>query len=302
MRPLKIKSSYEVKISPDGGFCLALGRDVNLWDINVRKKAWKTHPFSHPSHGDFSPDGSWIAIKSTAGRILVLDRSNGEIIRDFENQSDGEGSNLLFTSCGKHLIDGSWGGLLTVREVSSGRVLFRQQFSHEMITRIHAGSDTSSWFSEHHPKWKSDESPIDESYFLRWTGPIENPQPLRLRLTHTSITSSAFSKCGARLALVHGYKPAQMVTYDLGTQSALWSQQVKLGGSGSAMAWSPCGNFLACIQEEQVAVYDSKSGALLSVRQLAYPSDVAFSPDGTQIAVGSWQDGFVTNFIPSGLV
>ena len=165
VRPLKIKGSYSLGFSPDGGKCFTLARDVSLWDVESRKKSWRSHPFSHPSDAAFSPKEDLIAVKSTSGHIVTLATDTGQVCLDFENDLDGEGSNLLFSQCGRFIVDGSWEGVFTVREASSGAVQFRREHRNEMLPQIHSARQGSAWIVEHSPKATTDDQPPADNYF-----------------------------------------------------------------------------------------------------------------------------------------
>lgn len=89
-----------------------------------------------------------------------------------------------------------------------------------------------------------------------------------------------------------------MVVLDVETGVIRWEKEVTLAGTGGALRWSPCGRYLAAVQKGQIAVYDARDGLLLGCRAMQYPSDVAFSMDGSLIAFGSWQNGLVEAFSP----
>jgi WD40 repeat protein len=99
----------------------AIGRNVVLIDFDRRQRIWTAHPFSHPASAAFSADGSILAVKNTSGLIVVLSTETGAVIRNYHNDADGEGSNITYSPYGDLLIDGSWSGLFTIREIFSGR-------------------------------------------------------------------------------------------------------------------------------------------------------------------------------------
>jgi len=291
MRPLKVKGSYCVSFSPNGSACATLARDVSLWDIQSRKKSWRAHPVSHPLYATFSPEGDLIAVKSTSGRIVTLASKTGHVCRDFENDLEGEGSNPLFSHCGRFIVDGSWAGLLTVREASSGSVQFRREHKGTMIPRIHSVRSGSVWIVEYSPKATSDDRPPTDDYFTVWSWPIPSVAPNTLSIRLPFIRGSAVSEDGLRLAVLFGAPPRDLRVYELPSERLSWSARVAVGGSGSELCWSRCCRFLASVQEDCIAVYDGASGTRLSVFSLPYPSDIDFSPDSRLIALGSWQAG-----------
>ena len=76
-KPLKIGRAYAVAVSPDEARVAALTRFVFVWDLHSGKKAFRSHPFAHPSDASFSPNGEHVAVKNTAGRIAVVAADDG---------------------------------------------------------------------------------------------------------------------------------------------------------------------------------------------------------------------------------
>ena len=89
-KPLKIGRAYAVAISPDETRVAALARFVFVWDLHSGKKSFRSHPFAHPSDASFSPNGEYLAVKNTSGRIVVVAAHDGHTAADFKNDSDGE--------------------------------------------------------------------------------------------------------------------------------------------------------------------------------------------------------------------
>ena len=100
---INLKVSYEVAFSPDGQLLAVIGRDVVLWDFPRGEKRFRVHPLSHPSHVAFSRSGDRLAVKNTAGRIVILDPATGQVAVDFGNKRDGEGCGPVFSPC-----DATW--------------------------------------------------------------------------------------------------------------------------------------------------------------------------------------------------
>ena len=81
--------------------------------------------------------------------------SNGKVVCDFRNKKDDEGCNLLFSPCGKFIIDGTWEGRLLVRAAATGKIEFEREFPNEMIHDIYAVDGGSSFVVMHDPKtWR----------------------------------------------------------------------------------------------------------------------------------------------------
>src|SRR5262245_55341837 len=159
MNPWKIGTSYTVAFSRDGGLLATLGRDVFVWDVALKSKLVRSHPFAHPSDAAFSPDQRHLAVKSTSGQIVIIDAQSGQIAVDFKNTADGEGSNLQYSSCGEYIVDGSWSGRLAVRRAGSGAHEFVQEFGGNSIRSVHGSRDGRRWIIAHGCKAISDDRP-----------------------------------------------------------------------------------------------------------------------------------------------
>lgn len=299
MRPLKIKGSYSVGFSPDGSKCFTLARDISLWDVVSRKKLWRSHPLSHPSDAAFSPDGELMAVKSTSGRIVTLATTTGEVCHDFENQSEGEGSNLLFSGCGRFIVDGSWEGILTVRDAFSGLVHFRREHGGELLRRVHSVRNGSAWIVEHAPIATTRDRPPENGYFTVSAWPFSSIAPVSLGIRLPFIGASAFSEDGSRLAIFFGAPPRNLRVYELPSEREMWRVNVTNEGYGWELRWSRCGRFLASAQTACIVHYCGATGERLTEFPIPYPSEVDYSSDSRLIALGSWQAGEIRQLASS---
>jgi hypothetical protein len=114
----------------------ALGRNVVVLNLERRERVSTSHPFSHPSSATFSPNVNALAVKATSGHIVVLDPETGNLVSDHLNKGEGEGSNVACSRDGQYLVDGSWNGTFTVRELLTGRIIVRDEFPGQMLTRV----------------------------------------------------------------------------------------------------------------------------------------------------------------------
>ena len=169
-KPWKIGTSYAVAFSGDGRLLATLGRDVSIWDLALRSKVVRAHPFSHPSDAAFSPDQRHLAVRSTSGQIAIVDVRSGLTVVDFDNAAEGEGSNLQYSPCGEYIADGTWSGRLSVRRASSGAHEFVQDYQGEGIRSVHRSDDGKHWVIAHVAKATSDERPPPPDYFSVWAG------------------------------------------------------------------------------------------------------------------------------------
>src|SRR5437870_2349322 len=130
---MRFPKGYRVRFSDNGELLVCLGRNVVVIDTASRQRRSTSNPLSNPSDASFSPDGRTLAVKSTSGRIVVIDPRSGELLRDLRNQREGEGSGVLFSPHGDQLVDASWKGALTVRDAGDGTIVNREMFPGEMI-------------------------------------------------------------------------------------------------------------------------------------------------------------------------
>ena len=292
MNPWKIGTSNTVAFSRDGQLLATLGRYVFVWNVALKSKAVRSHPFAHPSDAAFSPDQRHLAVKSTSGQIVIIDAQSGQTAVDFKNTADGEGSNLQYSSCGEYIVDGSWSGRLAVRRAGSGAHEFVQEFG-SGIRSVHSSWDGRRWITAHGCKAISDDRPPPPDYFSVWDWPFR-PGGYRVLPERVAFArSSAFSPDGALLAVVHG-APADMVSvFQLSDGTCVGAVSIQSGGTGHALGWSADGRLIGSIQDQIVVFYAWPGLGRMHELALAYPSDVAFSPCGDVLALGSWQAGWV---------
>lgn len=292
-RPTRLGKSYGVAFSRDGKRLATFGRDVWVWDVDRREKCFRSHPVANPSCADFSPDGHALAVKNTHGRIVVISSQSGELLSDFKNDADTEGSNVLYSACGQYLVDGTWGGRLNVRRVDSGVREFSVDFPGEMIRQVHRCGSGERWVVAHGPKAVTHDQPPPDDYFSVWQWPLRAGHHERAAVRIAFAQSSALDSDGQLIAVVHGAPPNRLSVFNLASGACMGSVEVSSGGCGSAIAWSPDGRQIASVQDSVVRLFEFPGLAQTHEVFLAYPSDVAYPPDGGLLALGSWTMGWL---------
>lgn len=286
-RILKLPTSYELTLSEQGDRIAALGRNVVVADTMSRKKI-SCHPFSHPSHACFNSEGSILAVKNTAGHIVLIDSTTGETIIDFCNKRDGEGSNLHFSNDDAYLVDGSWGGQVFVRHVSSGKKELQLEFKGEMIVEVSRSSDGRRWAFLHQPKYQGG-SEMDSAYVTLWEWPFMRNE---IVLPNLDIVKTAVLSPNGAILAVSGWTGSTNVINLLECTGRVL-QSISTDNSCSELRWSSCGTLLGYVSREEISIHSSKDLEKVKSFPMQYPSSVCFAPDLSFIALGSWEMGVV---------
>ena len=290
-RPLKLQRCYEAVFSHSGESLFTLSRDVVGWDIRSRSKRFRAHPFGHPSNCAVHPDDTSVVVKNTAGQIALLDAHDGSTVRLLDRTKDNEGSNVLYSVSGEHLVDGSWSGQLTVRSATSGEILLRKDFPREMITCVARTTSGDKWFVVHQPKAVEDNKPPPPAYISVWSWPFSSPLD-HVMYRENTIKAIAVSPDDTRLCVL-GYD--SLAVLRLKDKKVVSSAPHTYGGTQYVAAWAPDGQEIATVEKHSVSFYAPETMKRAHTIELQYACDVAYSPDGMLVALGSWSSGMLLN-------
>lgn len=281
-RSHRIGRSYEVAFAPDGGTVCALGRNVVLWETRRKRRVASAHPLSHPSYASFSPNGNVLAIKSTGGEVVILDASDLSMRHRLGGEDFGEGCEVFIDAASQFVIDGAWSGALLVRSLNDGAVIWDERWD-GMAKAIATTPDRQTFAYA-----LSDRQSGTTSIYVRpW--PFDRHQGrLVAEMGQEDCHCLALSPDGTRIAAI--------------TNSALGVWSCATGGSaavaipmvdiGRGLAWHPTDDRLAVAAGPQVFLLDASLAQVWRVA-VPYASSVEFSTDGSLLAVGAWEEGFV---------
>lgn len=286
---MKFPKGYRVRFSDDGNLLVCLGRNIVVIDVAARQRLSTSHPFSHPSHASFSPDGSKLAIKNTSGRIVVIDPRSGEVLYDHKNQKDGEGSEVHFASNGNELVDGSWNGVLTVRDAIEGDIVSRELFPGEMIRPITTDQNRNTWLIGHSPKIAPGETIQSPDYMTLRAWPLSKTAIRVFSLTDC-VVSPTLSPDGQYFCFLDSLVNGNLTVARTSDGSILAHSEPTAvsGGTGWALEWSPDGQFIASVQDRKFVFYSSSNLEPVGEVPSPYPSSMSFRPGAADIALGSW--------------
>lgn len=298
-KSFKLKRAYDLAFAPDANLVATIGRDVLLWDVSARKRLFSVHPLSHPSHVDFSPDGTRLAVKSTSGHIVVIDATTGLTLIDYDNEREGDGAPLYFTPEGDSLVDASWNGTLTARHSTTGTVIFRESLG-GMVSEFTTCADRSTFaYTISRPPATNAEPPPEDSIVVRrwpFTANHSSTMPVARRF----IRCMSLSPSASRLAMLYGAPPTELEICDVATARILASVQVDLGGSGASLGWSPDESLLGCVERRGISLFQSASLLRTHIIEMPYPASVSFSPNGVLLGLASWEQGRVLDLTELG--
>ena len=221
---IKLKTAHEIRFSPSEDRVAFIGnRNVTVLEFPSGNPVFDVHHTAHPSHIDFSPDGSRLIVKSTSGRTKILDASNGEVLTDFNNQKEGEGAAALFSNCGKYVVSASWAGSITVRNALSGSMEHVQNYPEQKLGNLTTTSDRATFiYSVCRPPL----SPTNMMMVEKHSWPFAD-EGNKLSQQWPFIKSLQLSPSGRHLSVVYGTSEIVHEIYESQTMLLLLKQPIK---------------------------------------------------------------------------
>ena len=294
-KPLLVGKSFQLRFIGGGGNVIAIGRDVVLWSTAQRKRLCSSHPFKHPGHMDVSPAGARVVVKNTAGQLVILSADSLDVIVAVPFERASEGDRPVFSPCGTQIIDSSWDGLLRLLDSSTGEVAHQEMSAGVMIKSMtcDAGRRLFAYVKQPKVADRVGRTPFSRVVTRSW--PFEDHPEAEIPVGDAYVDSVSLSPEGRRLAVLQMNSSAEfsLKIIDLSHGGAVACRGVDPGGTNRSLAWSPDGTRLCCVEKGQLSVFHSTSLEYVARHVDAYPCYAEFSPDGTHIAIGSWQKGTI---------
>jgi WD40 repeat protein len=296
--PLAIGSAYAVRFSPDSRLVATIGRGVMLWSVAERRRIAHAHPLKDPSWIDFSPAGDRLAIKSTAGHLCVLSVPDLKVLAEFARRGASEGNQFSFSPCGDYLIDSDWDGRFAVRDAWTGQFVHQERFPGVMIEWFAARADRRAFAFG--PFIQESTGPERaEGLVACRTWPILDVATPTLTVADASVELGALSPDGTAMATLvsdeHPLLRLQLLEQSEGGWSTRETKVSHRGGTSKALAWSANGDSIALTESDSVLVFDVITLTIKACHPTPLPCDVAWSPDGRLLALGSWSNASVVD-------
>jgi WD40 repeat protein len=272
-RPL-LKGDERVCFSPDGTLLASLGRRLTFWRCPEIEKLATISTISNACELAFSPDSRLLAVKNTSGRIALVDVVTQSIELDFRNQSDGEGSNLVFAADGAQIIDASWEGVHFVRTLD-GKTTFREVFTGDMVTAVLRHPGGRYWFRHERP----DERLIGRAW------PFQPGMYDKVTIPFWMYADATFSPDGSSLAVLHDADPCTVTIFSFPAMESVRSRPIS-AESAMKLRYSRCGRLLAVAASDYMIVLNAKTLQPIETIPISYCFNVEFSPTAPLLAVG----------------
>jgi len=286
---IKWPAAYDMAYSPDGRLLACVGRNVVVIDVEARQRIATIHPISHPSSVAFSPDGNVLAVKSTSGRIVLIDPNSGEVLFDHLNQKEGEGSAVRFSPDGDQLVDGSWNGGVTVRSAFEKTILLQHRYPGERIGRVTHDQTGRTWLIEHSPKASAGKQMPEPGYVSVWSWPLSQGYARKFGFG-IHFESATISPDGRFFCFIQKWDPRRLRIARIDDGAIIASSRpIEAGGTGSALAWSSDCKFVGVVTNDRFEFYRATDLAFVGQRECQYPSSLAFAPDQTTAMLGTWK-------------
>jgi hypothetical protein len=290
-KPLKLGAGDRVWYSPDGKRLAVRSSQLSVWDLEKNKRLWRSNPVPYLYYATFSPDGKRLAVKSTTGQIVVVDANNGKVVCDFRNKKDEEGCNLIFSPCGKFIIDGTWEGRLLVRAVATGKIEFEREYANESVHDIYAVDGGSSFVVLNDPRGGDDNKKPPAAYLSRWKWPFGAKPIGTIKLADQLYHTSAVTADGQFFAFDSSLVPKKpsIDVLSLRTGKRVASIPYTRGEHIEQLNWSADGALLGAAKRDCVEIYSAVKikFELVVKHELENVRDIAFSPTGDTIALAA---------------
>lgn len=288
MKSIKLPATFEFEVSQKRDLIVSIGRSVYFSSLVTMKRIGKCHPFPHPSNLDISPDGKVVLIKSTSGALALIDTAEMGVINILSTKLDSEGCAAKFSPCGNYIVDGSWNGLIAVRDLD-GNFVEKRQYENEMISSLGCSQDRTKWLVFRNNKYPHNGGVTIEL----WEWPFTYKNISNCKITELPARKAVISPCGELVAIFHHDK---IVIMQLASGGDICTIKRESGGSGDSFYWFKDSNKVAYNNRLGFEIYSLDSKSVEWKSEQKYPSCINVLENENLIALGTWECGIVRAF------
>ena len=273
-------SVRSVRFSPDGSTLASAGEDklIRLWDVWNADLKRTLVGHSEPVHTvAFSPDGLMIASGSRDGAIILWDIQTGNKLHTLEGHAEPV-SSVAFSTDGLTLASAGGPYSVNPRLSRDGRIKLWDTRTGEQVGTLEGHSHTvgSVAFSPDGDVLASGGGWYDDTVRF-WD--TRTGEEVRILEGHTEgVDSIAFSSDGVKLATA---SRGSVRLWDTRTGEQLRTLLHTVGN----FAFSPDGKTLAVDGADAIEIWDAHSGEKLRTLFGLSGRVLAFSPNGTTLAI-----------------
>ena len=272
-------SVRSVRFSPDGSTLASAGEDklIRLWDVWNADLKRTLVGHSEPVHTvAFSPDGLTIASGSRDGAIMLWDVRSGNKLHTLEGHEEPV-SSVAFSPDGRTLASTGRPYGVNPRLSRFGELKLWDTHTGEQVRTLegHLHTVGSVAFSPDGDVLASGGGWYDDTVRF-WD--TRTGEEVRILEGHTGVDSIAFSPYGVKLATASS---GSVRLWDTRT----WEQLRTLVHTVGNFAFSPDGKTLAVDGAEAIEIWDAHSREKLRTLFGLSGRVLAFSPNGTTLAI-----------------
>lgn len=312
LHSLPLFESSKVTFSPDGGMlAVSFRQRIALLDSKAGRLISQPVPENVYNHMRFSPDGRTFAVRDWDHQIARVSLVDGDFTVDHTLIED-EISRFEFSPCSKLIVAANAQGYLSVIELASGDYVWGDD--EECLVADYAYTpQRDMWVTAHHCDAEENTSHEDRlTEFRVWSWPLDTATsrvlPYRVTGFHRVVLSPAADMIAV---LFEKNRKVQLQVYSLARDMILHAQPA-VGDPAPVLEWSPCGRYLAYgthhgagvgvldfVQRREI--FDLVVGRVSKQSVGDWPHELAFSPDGSRLAIGAKNGCVVTlNAEPKG--
>lgn len=273
------KTISAATFSPDSRFLAVCANNIHIFDVGTGEPVAMCRPLPYASSLAFSPDGTMLAVKNTAGKIAIVNPADGSLVKALPKRAS-EGPQIEWSPCGKYLVQCDWEGRLLVWDISAAKVTHEESHPGEMIAAVSRTLDGSKWaFLHDYPGMteRHDVSAIVRPWPFESGGMSLIPLPPRMDQIALSSDGRMLAKGGTRFIWVLGLADGIRI------HRQPW--ELPEGACTADLAFSMDGSLLASVQKycpngDRVRFYRMSDASVAADIPISSPFHVVFSPDG----------------------